>query len=80
MTKYAKSLPEYDEVEFDEEKVIATRGKVRRSMPTSVSLSRDVVIELKLLAEKKGIPYQVLMRSFIIEGLERMKKQMKDAI
>jgi hypothetical protein len=27
-----------------------------------------------LIAEKKGIPYQVLMRSFIIEGLEKLKK------
>ena len=25
------------------------------------------------VASKKGIPYQVLMRSFIIEGLENMK-------
>jgi len=43
-------------------------------MPTSVSLSPETVIELKKLAAKKGIPYQVLMRSFIIEGVEKMKK------
>jgi hypothetical protein len=74
MTKrYAKSLPEYDEVEFDEEAVIKSR-RVGRKMPTSVSLPPEVVEELKLIAEKKGIPYQVLMRSFIIEGLEKLKK------
>jgi hypothetical protein len=74
MTKrYAKSLPEYDEVEFDEEAVLKSR-RVGRKMPTSVSLPPEVVEELKLIAEKKGIPYQVLMRSFIIEGLEKLKK------
>ena len=74
MTKrYSKSLPEYDEVEFDEEAVLNSR-RVGRKMPTSVSLPPEVVEELKLIAEKKGIPYQVLMRSFIIEGLEKLKK------
>ncbi len=74
MTKrYAKSLPEYDEVEFDEETVLKSR-RVGRKMPTSVSLPPEVVEELKLIAEKKGIPYQVLMRSFIMEGLEKLKK------
>jgi len=53
MTKrYAKSLPEYDEVEFDEEAVIKSR-RVGRKMPTSVSLPPEVVEELKLIAEKK---------------------------
>jgi hypothetical protein len=74
MTKrYAKSLPEYDEVEFDEEAVLNSR-KVGRKMPTSVSLPPEVVEELKAIAEKKGIPYQVLMRSFILEGLQKLKQ------
>jgi len=74
MTKrYAKSLPEYEEVEFDEEAVLKSR-RVGRKMPTSVSLPPEVVEELKMIADKKGIPYQVLMRSFIIEGLEKLKK------
>ena len=74
MTKrYAKSLPEYDEVEFDEEAVLNSR-KVGRNMPTSVSLPPEVVEELKAIAEKKGIPYQVLMRSFILEGLQKLKQ------
>lgn len=72
-TKYAKSKSEYDQVEFDENAVKKNR-KIRRKMPTSVSLPPEVVDELKKIAEKKGIPYQVLMRSFIIEGLEKLKK------
>ena len=71
--RYAKSLPEYDEVEFDEEAVMKSQ-RVGRKMPTSVSLPPEVVEELKFIAEKKGIPYQVLMRTFIIEGLEKLKK------
>ncbi len=70
--RYIKSLPDYDEVEFDEESVLNSR-KIRRKMPTSVSLPPDVVEALKEIAAKKGIPYQVLMRSFIIEGLQRLK-------
>ncbi len=71
--RYAKSLPEYDEIDFDEEAVLKSR-RVGRKMPTSVSLPPEVVEELKVIAQKKGIPYQVLMRSFIIEGLEKLKK------
>jgi predicted DNA binding CopG/RHH family protein len=71
--RYAKSLPEYDEVEFDEEVVLNSR-KIHRKMPTSVSLPPEIVEELKKVAIKKGIPYQVLMRSFIIEGLQRLKQ------
>lgn len=73
MKKYAKSKSDYDEVEFDEDEVRKSR-RIGRKMPTSVSLSPEVVEELKKIANKKGIPYQVLMRSFIIEGLEKMKK------
>lgn len=73
MKKYAKSKSDYDEVEFDEDEIRKSR-RIGRKMPTSVSLSPEVVEELKKIANKKGIPYQVLMRSFIIEGLEKMKK------
>jgi len=74
--RYAKSLPEYDEVEFDEKAVLNAR-KVLRKMPTSISLPPEVVEELKRIAGRKGIPYQVLMRSFILEGLERLRKSDK---
>ena len=71
--RYSKSLPEYDEVEFDEQSVLNSR-KIRRKMPTSISLPPEIVEELKKIASKKGIPYQVLMRSFIMEGLQRLKE------
>ncbi|MBI2605362.1 MAG: hypothetical protein HYW49_04705 [Deltaproteobacteria bacterium] len=32
------------------------------------------VAELKKEAEARGIPYQILMRMFIIEGFQRLKK------
>lgn len=71
--RFSKSLPEYDEVEFDEQSVLNSR-KIRRKMPTSISLPPEIVEELKKIATKKGIPYQVLMRSFILEGLQRLKE------
>jgi predicted DNA binding CopG/RHH family protein len=74
---YVPSLPEYEENEYEWDKILEDREKVRaqaRKMPTSVTLPPDVVEELKAIAAKKGIPYQVLMRSFIMEGLERLKK------
>jgi predicted DNA binding CopG/RHH family protein len=75
-TFYVPSLPEYEENEYEWDKILEDRERVRaaRKMPTSVTLPPDVVEELKAIAAKKGIPYQVLMRSFIIEGLERLKK------
>lgn len=74
--KYAvPSGPEYDDNEWDYEASKAAQNRrINRKMPTSLTLPPEVVDELKELAEKKGIPYQVLMRSFILEGLERMKK------
>jgi len=72
--KVIKSKPEYDEIEFDVKKSKEAQSRIRRKMPTSISLSPEIVEELKALAEKKGIPYQVLMRSFVLEGLQKMKK------
>lgn len=69
------SLPEYENNEYDIDKIREARKKQSRRMPTSVTLHPDVIDELKAIAEKKGIPYQVLMRSFILEGLEKMKKE-----
>ncbi len=71
--KYIKSEKGYKNVEFDKEAVKAAQKKINRKTPTSVSLPPELVEELKELAAKKGIPYQVLMRSFIIEGLKRLK-------
>ena len=72
--KIIKSKSEYNKIDFDIKKSKEAQSKIRRKMPTSISLAPDVVEELKKIAEKKGIPYQVLMRSFIIEGLEKLKK------
>jgi predicted DNA binding CopG/RHH family protein len=72
--KYIKSEKGYDKVEFDQKAVKKAQKKINRKMPTSVSLPLEVIEELKEVALDKGIPYQVLMRSFIIEGLKRLNK------
>lgn len=76
MTKYAKSLKEYNNIEYDEKKIIESAKRLRqgRKQPTSVALEERTVTELKRLAQRKGVPYQILMRMFILEGLEKMKK------
>jgi len=37
-------------------------------------LDETTIQELKAMAEVQGIPYQVLIRVFILDGLDRMKK------
>jgi predicted DNA binding CopG/RHH family protein len=74
---YAKSLKEYDEpFELDAEKILAAlkRFKSAKKKPTSVALDETTIRELKAVAEKQGIPYQVLIRVFILDGLERIKR------
>jgi len=74
---YAKSLKEYDEpFELDAAKILAAMKRFKNApkKPTSVALDEATVRELKKLADEKGIPYQVLIRVFILDGLERMKK------
>ncbi len=74
---YVKSLKEYDEPsEFNEKKILealkkSTKGKRK---PTSVALEESTIKDLKKVASKLEIPYQVLMRMFIHEGLNKMKK------
>ena len=72
----AKSLEEYEEETlFDEKKFLEAMKKAKkRRKPTSVALEEKTIKELKRLAEKKNVPYQVLMRMFIMDGLEKMKK------
>lgn len=76
MKKYAKSLKEYESIQFEEGKIVESmkRLKKNRKLPTSVALSKKTIQDLKKLASKKGVPYQVLMRMFILEGLDRMKQ------
>lgn len=74
---YAKSLREYEApINLDAAKILEAmkRYKNARKRPTSVALDDSTVSELKRLAGRQGIPYQVLIRVFILDGLERIKK------
>jgi type III secretion system FlhB-like substrate exporter len=76
MTYYVKSDPAYDKVTYDRGKVrtSAARLKKARKQPTSVALDPAMIRELRRHALQRGIPYQVLMRMFIVEGLRNLKK------
>ena len=76
MSKYAKRLKEYDKIDFDPKEIIAgmSRLKGARRKPTSIALEEKLLKELKNLAEDRGIPYQILMRLLIADGVRRMKK------
>ena len=50
------------------------RLKAKKKVPTSVALDPDLVSEIKIAAEEKGVPYQVLLRMFIVEGFKRWQK------
>lgn len=74
---HVKSLKEYDSpFQLDANLILAAMRRHRevKKKPTSVALDETTIQELKELAEKQGIPYQVLIRVFILDGLERMKK------
>ena len=73
---YAKSQKEYDEAsEFDEKAILDAMKRVKgKRKPTSVALQEETIKDLKKLGDKLGVPYQVLMRMFILEGLKKMKK------
>jgi predicted DNA binding CopG/RHH family protein len=76
MPNYVKNKKGYTKVEFDEKKVKAAYSarKKAKKFPTSISLPEEVVAELKAIAQKKGLPYQTLMRMLIIEGLDKLKE------
>ena len=76
MTKYAKSLKEYDKIDFDTKDILTEMSRLKgaRRKPTSIALDAKVIQELKAMALKKSIPYQILMRLLINDGLRRMKK------
>lgn len=75
MKKYAKQSKTYDRVDFDTKAIVAgmSRLKGSRRKPTSVALEEDLIEELKTLADKRGVPYQVLMRLLIADGVKRLK-------
>lgn len=70
-----KKLKIYDKIDFDPKEIIAgmSRLKGTRRKPTSVALEEELLNELKSLADKRGVPYQVLMRLLIADGIKRLK-------
>jgi predicted DNA binding CopG/RHH family protein len=76
MPRYVKNESEYRRVSFEATKIKAAMKtvKVARKKPTSVALDPRLVAELKAEARTRGIPYQVLMRMFIVEGFRRLKR------
>lgn len=75
--RYVKSEKSYEKPsEYDENAIAAAvkRLKSRRKVPTSVALDPDLVVAIKQAAEERGVPYQVLLRMFIIEGFKAWKK------
>ena len=75
MKKYAKRLKEYDKIDFDPKDIIAgmRRLKGARRKPTSIALEEEILKELKALAHERGLPYQILMRLLIADGIKRLK-------
>ena len=69
---YVKSETRYAAASrFEKKKILeaAKRLKKKRKLPTSIALEETTIKELKALAEWRGVPYQVLMRMFILDGL-----------
>lgn len=76
MRRYVKNKSEYRKVDFESAKIKAAmqRRKESRKQPTSVALDPELILELKAEAKARGVPYQVLMRMFIIDGFKRLKR------
>jgi len=47
--------------------------KGSKKLPTSIALEATTIKALKRLGAKMNIPYQILMRLFILQGLKRFK-------
>lgn len=75
MKKSVKRLKTYDRIEFNTKEIIEgmSRLKGARRKPTSIALEEELLNELKEVAASKGIPYQVLMRLLIADGLKKLK-------
>jgi predicted DNA binding CopG/RHH family protein len=76
MPRYVKNESEYGKVSFEATGIRAAVRKARasRKRPTSVALDPQLIAELKAAAKARGVPYQVLMRMFIVEGFNRLKR------
>lgn len=76
MSRYVKNESEYKKVGFESARIKAAmkRARTSRKKPTSVALDPHLIEELKAEAEARGVPYQVLMRMFIVEGFKRLRR------
>ena len=75
MPRYVKNESEYEKVSFESVRIKAAMKRTSpRKQPTSVALDPQLVEELKAEASARGVPYQVLMRMFIVEGFTRLKR------
>ena len=74
MKKSVKPLKSHDRIDFDANEIIAgmSRLKGARRRPTSIALEEDLLKELKAVAGKKGVPYQVLMHLLTADGLKQL--------
>lgn len=72
---YVKSLKEYDEpFEFDAKAIIEAMSRMKKGskkQPTSIALEATTIKALKKVGAKMNLPYQILMRLFILQGLKR---------
>ncbi len=75
MSRYVKNEAGYARVGFESKKIRAAIKKARhaRKRPTSVALDPEFIDQLKAEGKARGVPYQVLMRMFIVEGFKRLK-------
>lgn len=75
MNKYAKRSKHYDRIDFDPREIIAGMARLKggRRKPTSVALEEELLDEIRSLANQRGVPYQVLMRLLIADGIKRLK-------
>lgn len=74
MPTYAKSEKAYANTSaFERKKILAAARRLKKSrkLPTSIALEENTINELKALAVSRGVPYQVLMRMFILDGLHK---------
>jgi predicted DNA binding CopG/RHH family protein len=81
MSRYVKSEKGYEKsfetdwkaLKSGLKKARAEQGEPKK-VPTSVALDPRFVADLKKEAKLRGIPYQIMMRMFIVEGFQRLKK------
>jgi predicted DNA binding CopG/RHH family protein len=75
MRSYVKNEKGYGKVKFNAKavKTAYSKAKTKKEHPTSVNLPEEVITELKALALKMDVPYQTLIRKFILEGLAKLK-------